>query len=104
MIVHTPGSSKIQPSAELIVPHAIGRNCCVLIQKGICCTELQAREFSDTVVEFIYWPEYGRERIRMNKRIGGYLRQSGRVYVELLSQLVGVPLDLRWLARLRSGP
>jgi hypothetical protein len=44
-----------------------------------------------------------RQEIRADKRIGRNLRQRGCVYVELLPQLVSLLLDLRWLARLRSG-
>jgi hypothetical protein len=103
MIVRTPGPGEIEASAELIMPDAVRRNGRVLIQKRIRCAKLQARRLSNPIAELIDRLKDRRQGIGAYKRIGRNLRQRGSVYVELLPQLVSILLDLRWLARLRSG-
>lgn len=75
----------------------------MLIQKGIRCPKLQARQLSKTIAELIDRLKDRRQGIGADNRIGWNLRQRGCVYVLLLPQLVSLLLDLRWLARLRSG-
>jgi hypothetical protein len=101
--LHTPGPSEVEASAELGMPDAVRRNGRVLIQKRIRCPKLQALRLGKVIAELIDRLKDRRQGIGADKRIGWNLRQRGCVYVELLPQFVSVLLDLRWLARLRSG-
>ena len=90
MVVDASGSSKVEPSTELVAPfYTLRQDGRVLIQKGVGCAELQTSGLGETVGEIINRLKDWRKGIRLDKRIGRDLRQCGCIYVELLSQLVG---------------
>ena len=92
VLVDVPGACDIEPAAELIGMDSVGRYGCILIQEGVGGAGLQPQRFGSSACDLVDWAEERSQRVRLNERICGYLRQCDRVGIKLLFQLVVVYL------------